>query len=88
MLLGSAFLLSGILWLVLQLSALVLLRGGWRIAAGLSLAAMMVAVVVGVLGGLAGANMAQIWIVIALPLCTLWIAALWLARGVTALLGR
>ena len=55
---------------------------------GLSLGAMLLAIAVGVLGGLAGANMAPMWIVVALPLCTLWIVALWAARGVAALLGR
>ncbi len=48
---------------------------------------MLLAIAVGVIGGLAGANMAPMWIVVALPLCTPWIAALWAARGVAALSG-
>ena len=37
-------------------------------------------------GGLAGSNMAPIWIFIALPLCTTWIVALWIIRGIVVFL--
>ena len=45
---------------------------------------MGAAAAVGVLGGLAGSNIAPIWIVFALPPCLLWLGALWLLRGLSA----
>jgi hypothetical protein len=40
-----------------------------------------------VLGAQAGSNLAPIWIVFAVPLCLLWLAGLWLLRGVASLIG-
>jgi hypothetical protein len=34
---------------------------------------------------MAGSNLAPIWIVFALPPCLLWLAGLWLLRGLAAL---
>lgn len=86
---ASVALLSVVaIWLVLQIWALIFFKGMWRIAASFSAAAMILAVAVGILGGLAGADMAPIWIFIALPLCILWIVLLWLAWGIALLLRR
>ena len=60
--------------------------GAWRLAAWVPVAAMAAAVAVAVLGSLAGSNLAPIWIVFALPLCLVWLAGLWLLRGLAALL--
>ena len=59
--------------------------GGWKLAAWVPVAAMGVAVAVAVLGVMAGSNLAPIWVVFALPLCLLWLAGLWLLRGIAAL---
>ena len=60
-------------------------EGGWRLAAWVPVVGMGAAVGVGVLGAMAGSNLAPIWIVFALPLCLVWLAGLWLLRGVAAL---
>ncbi len=73
------------LWLVPQGLAFWLFEGRWRAAAWLSGGAMLLAIAVGILGGLAGSNLAPIWIVLALPVCTLWIVGLWIIRGVVVL---
>lgn len=77
--------LAGI-WLIPQGLALYLFKGGWRIAAWVSAGAMILALTVGILGGLAGSNLAPIWVVFALPLCAIWITALWIVRGIVVLL--
>jgi hypothetical protein len=74
--------IGGGTWLVLQLLALWQMRGGWRMAAWLSAAAMGLAFVIATLGVLAGSNLAPIWVVFALPVCLAWIVLLWLVRGV------
>lgn len=66
---------------VMQWQALRRFSGAWRAAAWVPVAAMGTAVAVAVLGGLAGSNLAPIWIVFALPLCLVWLAVLWLLRG-------
>ena len=86
MLMETAFLSVEAIWLIPQLLALWLLKGAWRIAAAISGGAMLLALAVGILGGLAGSNIAPIWIALALPLCTVWIVALWLIYGVARLL--
>ena len=73
--------------LVAQWQALKRFEGGWRLAAWVPAAAMGGAVAVAVLGALAGSDLAPIWIVFALPLCLLWLAGLWLARGIARLVG-
>ena len=70
---------------VAQWQALRRFAGGWRRAAWVPVVVMGAAVAVGVLGGLAGSNLAPIWIVFALPLCLLWLAGLWLLRGLAML---
>ena len=82
------FLLAGGTWLVLQLLALWLLQGWWRKAAWLSAAVMGLAICVAVLGGMAGSNLAPIWIVFTLPVCLSWIAGLWIVRALTRLIIR
>lgn len=81
-------LLMAAAWLALQALALRKLRGLWRLAAWVPLAAMGLALAVAVLGVLAGSNLAPIWVVFALPLCLLWIATLWLLRGIARALAR
>jgi len=71
-------------WLALQGSALIFLDGSWRMAALIPAGAIALAVAVGVLGGLSGANMAPMWVFIALPLCILWLIGLWAIRGIAA----
>ena len=73
--------------LVAQWQALQRFEGGWRLAAWVPVAAMGAAVAVGVLGGMARSNLAPIWIVFALPPCLLWLAGLWLLRGLKAFVG-
>jgi hypothetical protein len=68
-------------WLVLQVAALVVFRGGWRAAAWLSAVAMSVTIAIALLGVIAGSNLAPIWVVLALPLCLSWIVLLWLVRA-------
>jgi hypothetical protein len=75
------FPLVPIVWLTLQVLALWTMRGGWRIAAWIPVAVIGSAIVVAVLGVLAGSNLAPIWVVFALPLCLIWIVGLWIVRG-------
>jgi hypothetical protein len=71
-------LIGSSLWIVLQALAFWLLHGPWRKAALLSPALMLLAIAIAVLGALA-----PIWVVVALPVCLFWIAALWIVRLVT-----
>lgn len=84
----SYLILAGCLWLILQIAALRTMRGWWRNAAWLSAAAIALAVVVATLGVLDGSDLAPIWVVLALPVCLVWIAALWIIRGAVWLLTR
>jgi hypothetical protein len=68
-----------------QWMALRRFEGGWRLAAWVPVAVMGAAISVAVLGVMAGSNLAPIWIVFALPPCLLWLAGLWLLRGLAAL---
>ncbi len=82
---STGFLLIAIVWLLLQLLALIFLKGPWRIAASRSGGVMLLPVAVGLLGGRAGSSLAPIRIVIALPLCTIRILGVWIAHGVMLL---
>lgn len=84
----GSILLMAAAWVALQALALRKLRGPWRLAAWVPLAAMGLALAVAVVGVLAGSNLAPIWVVFALPLCLLWIATLWLLRGIDRALAR
>ncbi|RDE07601.1 hypothetical protein [Pelagibacterium lacus] len=75
-------------WLVLQILALVLMRGAWRRTAWVSAAMMGLAAIVAALGALAGSNLAPIWVVFALPVCLAWIVMLWIILGITRLITR
>jgi hypothetical protein len=90
--LGASFdgvvLLMAAAWLALQALALWKLRGAWRLAAWVPLAAMGLALAVAILGVLAGSDLAPIWVVFALPFCLLWIATLWLLRAIDRALAR
>jgi uncharacterized membrane protein len=72
--------------LVAQWQALRRFEGLWRLAAWVPAAAMGAALAAAVLGVVAGSNLAPIWVVFALPPCLLWLAALWLLRGIARLL--
>lgn len=67
---------------VLQIVALRNFTGGWRFVAMVPVWAMGAAVAVAVLGVLAGSDLAPIWVVLALPLCLLWVFGMWIARAV------
>lgn len=75
------FLLLAVLWLALQAISLRSLHGRWRLAAWVPLIAMGIAVAIAVLGILNGSNLAPIWIILALPVCLMWLSALWLLRA-------
>jgi heme A synthase len=85
---GIYFLGAAAVWLVLQVAAVWLLDGRWRTAAWLPVFAMGAAIAVAVLGVMAGSNLAPIWVVFALPLCFVWITALWVIRGLAWLVSR
>jgi len=73
------FLWAAGVWFGLQVMALRIMDGIWRLAAWLSASAMGLAVLATVVGLLAGSALAPMWIVFALPACLLWIVALWIA---------
>jgi hypothetical protein len=79
---------AAVMWLVLQVAALRTLDGRWRTAAWLPIYTVGAAVAVAVLGFMAGSNLAPIWVVFALPLCFVWIVALWIVRGLAWLVSR
>jgi hypothetical protein len=74
------FVVAALAWFALQGIALWKLRGPWRMASWISAGAMALALGVAVLGGLAGSNIAPLWVILALPVCLLWIVVLWFAR--------
>jgi hypothetical protein len=74
-------------YMVLQTLSLWLLKGGWRLAAWVPAATMAVAIVVGVVGGLAGSNIAPMWIVLSMPGCIGWLVVLLGAWGAAQAFG-
>jgi hypothetical protein len=70
--------------LVAQWQALRRFPGGWRLAAWVPALALGAAIAIAALGIMAGSNLAPIWVVLALPPCLLWLAGLWLLRGLWA----
>nr|QMS48080.1 hypothetical protein WG33_0279 [uncultured bacterium] len=68
--------------IALQVLALRRFSGGWLAAAWVPALAMGAALAVAVLGVMVGSNLAPIWVVFAIPLCLVWLVALWLARGI------
>ena len=79
---------AAVVWLVLQVAALRMLDGRWRTAAWFPIYAIGAAVAVAVVGVMGGSNLAPIWVVFALPLCFIWITALWVIRGLVWLVSR
>jgi hypothetical protein len=75
-------------YILLQALALWLLEGGWRAAAWVPAAIMTVAVVAGVSGGLAGSNIAPVWIILAMPGCIGWLVVLLGAWGASRAFGH
>jgi hypothetical protein len=82
---ATYFLIGATMWIVLQVLALWQMRGWWRKAAWLSAAAMGLALAVATLGGLAGSNLAPIWVVLAMPACLVWIVLLWIVHGIASI---
>ncbi|MCF8707726.1 hypothetical protein [Rhizorhapis sp. SPR117] len=76
---------AGLVYLLLQLTSLILLRGRWRMAAWICAAAMALAIIIGLLGGYGGSNMASLWIVIAMPILAVVLAVLLVVRGIMKL---
>jgi hypothetical protein len=69
------FLATALAYLVLQFWALNRLAGAWRLAAATALLAMVAVIAAGFVGGAAGSNLAPMWIFIALPAATLYLAS-------------
>jgi len=67
-----------LLYLVLQVGGLFARREPLRTGARLSAGVMAAAVLFAVLGGLAGSNLAPIWVFFAIPVLTLALSVLWL----------
>lgn len=81
-------LVLALFWLVLNGLAVWLFRDLWRKAALVPAGLMGLALAVAVLGGLAGSNLAPIWVVFALPLCLALTLLLWLVKGIAWAVGR
>jgi len=75
-------------YILLQVFSLWLLDGGWRMAAWVPAVVMFVVFVIGVAGGLAGSNIAPLWIVLAMPACIGWLVVLLGAWGAAQAFGR
>lgn len=75
-------------YIVLQALALWLLRDGWRFAAWVPAFIMVVALIAGIGGGLAGSNIAPMWIVLAMPGCIGWLVVLLGAWGAARAFSR
>lgn len=74
--------------MILNTVALWRFQGPWRKAALVPAGAMALVIGVAALGGLSGSNLAPIWVIFAMPVCLLWILALWLARALAWAFGR
>jgi hypothetical protein len=72
----TLLLLVPVLYVALQWSALRRMRNGWRWAAAIPVAAMLAALAVFAVGIATNANMAAIWLVLGLPLATLYLVLL------------
>lgn len=77
---GAMLLVPG--YFVLQLLALYLLRGGWRIAAAAPLLAMVPLVVHALLALAGGSNLWPLLIILGAPIAFLYLAGLLIVRGV------
>ena len=65
-----------VIYLALQWSALRRMRDGWRLAATFPVIAMLFALFLFVLGILTNASMAAMWLVLGLPVATLYLLCL------------
>ncbi len=68
-----------IAYLLGQGSALYFMTGKWRIAAAIPLAIFLLALGLLIIGIFIGANLAGVYLVLAIPLCLLYIVFLWIA---------
>jgi hypothetical protein len=72
----SLLLLLPVLYVALQWSALKRMRHGWRWAAALPVVAMAAALAVFVVGIATNASMTAIWLMLGLPVATLYLVLL------------
>jgi hypothetical protein len=72
----TLLLLVPVLYVALQWSALKRMRHGWRYAAAFPVIAMLAALAVFVVGIVTNANMAAMWLVLGLPVATLYLVLL------------
>jgi hypothetical protein len=72
----TLLLLVPVLYVALQWSALRRMRNGWRWAAAIPVAAMLAALAVFAVGIATNANMTAIWLVLGLPVATLYLVLL------------
>ena len=72
----TLLLLVPVLYVALQWSALKRMRHAWRWAAALPVIAMLAALAVFVVGIVTNANMAAMWLVLGLPVATVYLVLL------------
>ena len=72
----TLLLLVPVLYVALQWSALKRMRHAWRWAAALPVIAMLAALAVFVVGIVTNANMAAMWLVLGLPVATIYLVLL------------
>ena len=72
----TLLLLLPVLYVALQWSALRRMRHGWRWAAAIPVMAMLAALAVFVVGIATNANMAAMWLVLGLPVATVYLSLL------------
>ncbi|MGI9399911.1 MAG: hypothetical protein ACR2O0_01540 [Rhizobiaceae bacterium] len=75
-------------YLVGQGAALYLMAGKWRIAAYLPLIIFLLALGLLIIGMFMGANLAGVYLVLAIPLCLAYLVLLWVAWLVVRWLGN
>jgi hypothetical protein len=72
----TLLLLVPVVYVALQWSALKRMRHGWRYAAAFPVLAMSLALAIFVVGIVTNANMAAMWLVLGLPVATLYLVLL------------
>jgi hypothetical protein len=72
----TLLLLVPVLYVALQWSALRRMRHGWRWAAAVPVMAMLAALAIFVVGIATNANMAAMWLVLGLPVATVYLVLL------------
>ncbi|TDQ82351.1 hypothetical protein A8950_2174 [Dongia mobilis] len=72
--------LAAYLWL--QIRALRRFRRGWHRLACVPAAAMAITLLIGIVGGLQGANLAPLWFFLTLPVALLFLLALYAVKAI------